>query len=74
MMTEAEKQSALKKLRKAELAFYKGEAEVSKLSGIIQPFFEQEISVCMSTDGAVITDDSGEKGFVSAFLLSLKTE
>lgn len=70
-MKKQEKIKALKQLRQAEYAFYKGEEEISKLYRIIQPYFEQEIKICMSTDGAVITDDTGEIEFVSRFLNDL---
>ena len=71
IMEKTEIKKALKSLKKAQHAFYKGEEEISKLYSIIQPFFEQEIKICMSTDGAVITDDSGEIEFVSVFLNGL---
>jgi hypothetical protein len=70
-MDKLEKNKAIRKLEKAESAFWKAESNVSALADIIQPFFEQEIQVCMSSDGATITDDSGEKGFVRDFLNAL---
>lgn len=70
-MTKIEKQKALKQLKKAEFVFSDAEMQVSKLCKIIQPFFDQDIKICMSTDGAVITDDSGEIEFVSVFLNGL---
>jgi hypothetical protein len=71
IMNKTEIKKALKQLKRAEYLFIEAETEVGKLSQIIQPFFKQEIKICMSTDGAVITDDSGELAFVSVFLNGL---
>jgi len=71
VMDKSEKKKAIRKLEKAESAFWKAESDISSLADIIQPFFKQEIKVCMSSDGATITDDSGEKGFVRDFLNAL---
>ena len=71
IMKKTEIKKALKQLKRAEYLFIEAETEVGKLSQIIQPFFEQEIKICMSTDGAVITDDSGELAFVRVFLNGL---
>lgn len=70
-MKKADKKRAIKRLDKAESAFWKAESNVSALADIIQPFFEQEIQICMTSDGATITDNSGEKGFVRDFLNAL---
>lgn len=67
-MTNKEKQTALKELNKAEEQFYKAELRVSALANFIQPYFDKEIFVCMSTDGAVITDIDGEIGFLINYL------
>ncbi len=66
-----EKTKQLKRLKKLEEKFLAAESSLGKMANVIQPYFEQEIQVCMSTDGAIITDDTGEIGFVKNFLSDL---
>lgn len=70
-MKKLNKKKVIRRLDKAESAFWKAESDVSALADVIQPFFVQEIQVCMSSDGATITDDTGEIGFVREFLNTL---
>lgn len=67
-MDKINKKKALKALEKAEREFWKAESNVSALAVFIQPFFDEEIIVCMSTDGVAITTEDGEIGFVRDFL------
>lgn len=70
-MDAKQKKSALKRLRKVEAAFWKAESDISNLTELIQPLFDEEIVVCPSTDGAIITTDHGEIGFVRDVLNAL---
>ena len=70
-MDKIQKEIALKRLNKAESDFCKAESKISALADIIQPYFKQEIQIVMSTDGAAITDNDGEMGFVRDFLNAL---
>lgn len=70
-MEKVEKQKILRRLRKAENLILKGQGNLSALSEIIQPLFEQEITVVWSTDGARVTDDNGELGSFVEFLNDL---
>lgn len=63
-----DKRKVLKKLNSGENNFSKAEMEISNLGKFIQLFFEEEIVVCMSTDGAVIINSNGEIGFVRNFI------
>ena len=72
--TKFNKQIFLKKLNLAEKNFSKAEMKVSELSNSLQPFFDEEIVICMSTDGAVITTDKGEIGFVRDFIKNTETD
>lgn len=66
-----EKKKHIRRLKKAERLFWKAESDVSSLADIVQPYFNKEIYIVMSTDGATITDDDGEIGFVKDFLNAL---
>lgn len=66
-----QKKAILKKVKKFESDFWKAESNVSTITEFIQPFFSQEITVVMSSDGMAITDDSGEIGFVQSFINDL---
>ena len=70
-MKKVDKNKVIRRLDKVESAFWKAESDVSALAEIVQPLFEHEIQVCMSSDGATITDDNGEIGFVRDFLNAL---
>jgi hypothetical protein len=67
-MKQIEKQRILQKMKKSEELIMKGQSDLSSLSKFVQPFFEEEITVVWSTDGAVITDKSGELGSFEDFL------
>lgn len=66
-----EKKKHIKRIEKVESLFLKAESNVSALSDIIQPHFDKEIQIVMSSDGATITDDNGEIGFVKDFINAL---
>lgn len=70
-MDKKMKTKQLKRLNKLEAEFWKAESNLGTIADIIQPHFEQEIQIVMSTDGATITDDTGEIGFVRNFLNAL---
>lgn len=56
---------------KAESLILKGQSDLSTLAEIVQPLFDQDISVIWSTDGARVTDDNGELGSFEEFLNAL---
>lgn len=70
-MEAKEKQKILKRMEKAESLILKGQSDLSTLAEIVQPLFDQDISVIWSTDGARVTDDNGELGSFEEFLNAL---
>lgn len=70
-MKKSIKNKLLKKLSKAESLILKGESDLSCLSEYIQPYFDEEINVTWSTDGAVIVGEEGEVGFLGDFIKKL---
>lgn len=70
-MEAKEKQKILKRMGKAESLILKGQSDLSTLAEIVQPLFDQDISVIWSTDGARVTDDNGELGSFEEFLNAL---
>lgn len=70
-METKEKQKILKRMEKAESLILKGQSDLSTLAEIVQPLFDQDISVVWSTDGARVTDDNGELGSFEEFLNAL---
>ena len=67
-MTKQEIKKALRATEKSVNKMRIAESEISDLNKFIQPFFEEEVTVCWGTDGAAITNDKGEIGFVENFL------
>tara|TARA_R110000822_G_scaffold281490_1_gene403188 strand:- start:348 stop:560 length:213 start_codon:yes stop_codon:yes gene_type:complete len=67
-MTKREKEILIKKIDRAESLFWKAESQVSELGNHVQQFFDEEIIVCMSSDGAMITNDNGEIQTVKDFI------
>jgi len=61
-----------KKLTKYERAFSKAESNLVGLSSELQAYFDEEISVSPSTDGALITNWSGEIEAVQTFINRIK--
>ncbi len=66
-----QKKMILKKIKKFEREFSNAELNVSSITDFIQPYFDKEVTVLMSNDGMVITDDNGEIGFVEDFINNL---
>jgi hypothetical protein len=58
------KAKILKRLERAEKMISKGNSELNDLANEIQHLFDEEISVCWSQDGALVTNDNGEIGFL----------
>ena len=48
------------KVEKAELNYLKALSNIEALAEYVQPFYEYEIDVSPSTDGAMVTDTDGE--------------
>jgi len=52
--------SIRRKVDKAEEKYLIALSNIEALAQYVQPFYEQEICVTPSTDGAMITDNNGE--------------